>query len=34
MSMDALWLLVTDLLAGNHARLMFFTASIIALLGD
>lgn len=34
MTVDALWLLVTDSLAGNHARLMFFTASIIALLSD
>jgi hypothetical protein len=34
MTVDAILLLATDLLADNHARLMFFTASVIALLSD
>ncbi len=34
MTMDALLLLATELLSDHRARLMFFTASVIALLSD
>lgn len=34
MTVDALLLLATELLSDNHARLMFLTASVIALLSE
>jgi hypothetical protein len=34
MTVDAILLLVTELLSDNHARLMFFTASVVTLLSD